>query len=68
MPSADDLAERQAINKIGSNDVYVRAAKLSDATALIQLNEEFRENMLRWQQEVHPQTSHTHSSQAVMAH
>ena len=51
MPSADDLAERQAINKIGSNDVYVRAAKLSDATALIKLNEEFRENMLRWQQE-----------------
>jgi hypothetical protein len=51
MPSADDLAERQAINKIGSNDVFVRAAKLSDATALIKLNEEFRENMLRWQQE-----------------
>ena len=51
MPSADDLAERQAINKIGSNDVYVRAAKLSDATALIQLNKEFREDMLRWQEE-----------------
>jgi len=51
MPSADDLAERQAINKIGSNGVYVRAAKLTDSTALIKLNEEFRENMLRWQQE-----------------
>ena len=51
MPSADDLAERQAINRIGSNDVYVRAAKLADSAALIKLNEEFRENMLRWQQE-----------------
>jgi len=51
MPSADDLAERTALNAIGNHDVYVRAAKLADSAALIKLNEEFRENMLRWQSE-----------------
>ena len=53
MPSTAEcrLAERQANVGVGSNDVFVRAAKVTDAAALIKLNEEFRENMLRWQQE-----------------
>jgi len=51
MPSPDDVTERQALQGVGSSDVFVRAAKVTDAAALIKLNEEFRENMLRWQQE-----------------
>ena len=51
MPSADDLDERHVLMSVGKEDVYVRAAKISDSAALIKLNEEFRENMLRWQQE-----------------
>ena len=50
MPSPDHVTERQALQGVGC-DVFVRAAKVTDATALIKLNEEFRENMLRWQQE-----------------
>lgn len=51
MPSPDDTVERQACVGVVANDVYVRAAKVTDAAALIKLNEEFRENMLRWQQD-----------------
>ena len=47
MPSVEDVAKRQSL--LGAGGVFVRAAQIADAAALIKLNEEFRKNMLRWQ-------------------
>ena len=46
MPSVEDVAKRQSL--LGAGGVFVRAAQIADAAALIKLNEEFRKNMLHF--------------------